>query len=104
MNLEELKLSVRDPESMTQEIVDAKNRQDYEQLRAQHYPPISEQMDMYYWDNMNGTSITKDAITAIKAQFSKPIDGDETLLELIEYKQLVRYDSREAYELAMANK
>ena len=102
--IEQLRSKVTNPEYITQEVYSAYERSNYQTNRRNVYPPVSEQMDMYYWDNMNGTSIAKDVITDVKTQFPKPMDGDEELLGLIEYKQFVRYDSKEAYELAMANK
>ena len=103
MDLEQLKASVSDPGLITQEVVDAKNRRDYKQFRAQHYPSIPDQMDMYYWDDVNSTTNARSIISSIKARFPKPIDGDDELLALIKYREPVRYDSKEAYELAMAN-
>lgn len=34
--------------------------------RVSNYPPINEQLDMLYWDKINGTTKWEDAITNIK--------------------------------------
>ena len=36
------------------------------------YLPISEQLDMQYWDSVNGTTTWKDHIAAVKAKYPKP--------------------------------
>ena len=36
------------------------------------YPSISEQLDMQYWDAVNGTTTWKDAIAQVKADNPKP--------------------------------
>ena len=44
---------------------------DYRMQRAMAYPPIQEQLDMQYWDAMNGTTVWLDCIDDIKARFPK---------------------------------
>lgn len=44
----------------------------YQRDRALAYPSIQEQLDMQYWDAINGTTTWQDAINAVKAQFPKP--------------------------------
>lgn len=44
----------------------------YQRDRAKEYPSIQEQLDMQYWDAINGTTTWQDAINAVKAQFPKP--------------------------------
>lgn len=39
--------------------------------RLADYPPIAEQLDMQYWDSINGTSLWADLITEIKAKYPK---------------------------------
>ncbi len=39
--------------------------------RIAAYPTIQQQLDMIYWDQVNGTTVWKDAITSIKQQFPK---------------------------------
>ena len=36
------------------------------------YLPIEEQLDMQYWDAVNGTTTWKDHIAAVKAKYPKP--------------------------------
>lgn len=49
-------------------------------LDAQHYklerqyPSIAEQLDMQYWDGVNGTTTWADAIAAVKAAHPKPAE------------------------------
>ena len=40
--------------------------------RAAAYPSLQEQMDMQYWDAINGTTKWKDLITKIKSDNPKP--------------------------------
>jgi len=44
----------------------------YQELRAAAYPSIQEQLDMQYWDSVNGTTTWKDAIAAVKTENPKP--------------------------------
>jgi hypothetical protein len=39
--------------------------------RAKSYPSIQEQLDLQYWDKVNGTSNWQNAINAVKAQYPK---------------------------------
>ena len=36
------------------------------------YLPIEQQLDMQYWDSVNGTTTWKDHIAAVKAKYPKP--------------------------------
>ena len=36
------------------------------------YPSIQEQLDMQYWDSVNGTNTWKDAIATVKTENPKP--------------------------------
>tara|TARA_R110002124_G_C8796555_1_gene502071 strand:+ start:597 stop:899 length:303 start_codon:yes stop_codon:yes gene_type:complete len=47
---------------------DAKN---YQRNREIAYPKIQEQLDMQYWDNVNGTTTWKDAIAKVKSDNPK---------------------------------
>ena len=40
--------------------------------RATAYPSIQDQLDMQYWDSVNGTTTWKDAIAAVKTENPKP--------------------------------
>jgi hypothetical protein len=44
----------------------------YQRDRASAYPNIQEQLDMQYWDSVNGTTTWADAIAAVKAENPKP--------------------------------
>ena len=39
--------------------------------RLAAYPPIEDQLDMIYWDQINGTQKWRDTITEIKKKFPK---------------------------------
>ena len=43
----------------------------YIEKRLAEYPSISEQLDMIYWDKMNGTNLWCEKITEIKAKYPK---------------------------------
>jgi len=43
----------------------------YQRQRLQNYPAIGEQLDMLYWDKVNGTNNWQTAISAVKNQFPK---------------------------------
>ena len=43
----------------------------YQRDRATVYPTIQDQLDMQYWDNVNGTTTWEDAIAKIKADNPK---------------------------------
>ena len=44
----------------------------YVEKRVDAYPTIEEQLDMQYWDNVNGTTKWKTAIAKVKTDNSKP--------------------------------
>lgn len=44
----------------------------YVEQRIAAYPSISDQLDMIYWDKINGTTDWLDLISAIKAKYPKP--------------------------------
>ena len=43
----------------------------YIEKRVSEYPPIGEQLDMIYWDKINGTTLWQDTITTIKEKYPK---------------------------------
>lgn len=43
----------------------------YADLRRAEYPTIADQLDMIYWDSVNGTNIWQDTISEIKAKYPK---------------------------------
>ena len=44
----------------------------YQRDRATAYPSIQEQLDMQYWDKVNGTTNWEDAIAKVKLNNPKP--------------------------------
>ena len=44
----------------------------YQELRSLAYPSMQDQLDMQYWDGVNGTTTWQDAITAVKEEYPKP--------------------------------
>ena len=44
----------------------------YQRDRVTSYPSIQDQLDMQYWDQVNGTTTWKDAIAKVKADNPKP--------------------------------
>lgn len=50
----------------------AYNNNQYQRDRADAYPSIEEQLDMQYWDSVNGTTTWADAIAQIKLNHPKP--------------------------------
>lgn len=49
----------------------------YAELRAAEYPPMADQLDMQYWDAVNGTNIWQDTIAGIKEKYPKPESAGE---------------------------
>jgi hypothetical protein len=45
---------------------------EYQRVRATAYPSIQEQLDMQYWDKVNGTTNWEDAIAKTKSDIPKP--------------------------------
>ena len=43
----------------------------YQDRRRAEYPSIADQLDMIYWDQVNGTTVWRDAIAAVKAKYPK---------------------------------
>ena len=52
---------------------------DYATLRQQEYPSREEQLDMIYWDKINGTNIWEETIQSIKDKYPKTITGGTTI-------------------------
>ena len=44
----------------------------YKDQRAAAYPTIQEQLDMQYWDGVNGTTIWADTVASVKSENPKP--------------------------------
>ena len=49
----------------------AKPEATYAEKRLLEYPPIAEQLDMIYWDKVNGTNLWQEKITEIKTKYPK---------------------------------
>ena len=60
---------------------------DYATLRSQEYPSREEQLDMMYWDKVNGTTVWEDTIQAIKDRHPKTITGGTTIGEVPDWVQ-----------------
>ena len=43
----------------------------YIEKRLAEYPPISDQLDMIYWDKVNSTNLWQEKIAEIKAKYPK---------------------------------
>ena len=64
----------------TQEEINAKitelqadyDSKQYQRDRSSQYPTIQEQLDMQYWDSVNGTTKWKEAIAKVKTDNPKP--------------------------------
>ena len=57
-------------ETKHQELIELYNSFQYQRDRV--YPSIEEQLDMQYWDKVNGTTNWEDAIAKIKLDNPKP--------------------------------
>ena len=44
----------------------------YQRDRSTSYPSLQDQLDMQYWDSVNGTTTWKDAIAKVKTDIPKP--------------------------------
>ena len=60
---------------------------DYATLRQQEYPSREEQLDMMYWDRVNGTNIWEETIQSIKDKYPKTITGGTTIGEVPDWVQ-----------------
>ncbi len=56
-----------DPDPRTPEQIAAH----YRDQRRPVYPTVSDQLDMIYHDQVNGTTVWRDTIAAVKSQFPK---------------------------------
>ena len=55
-----------------QRILKEWNDTEYQRNRSTSYPSLQDQLDMQYWDSVNGTSLWKDAIAKVKTDIPKP--------------------------------
>ena len=54
-----------------QELITEYNSKQYQRDRAKDYPSIQEQLDIQYWDKINGTNKWQQAINAVKQKYPK---------------------------------
>ena len=54
------------------ELQTAYDAQEYARNRAKAYAELSDQLDMQYWDSVNGTTTWSDHVAEIKALHPKP--------------------------------
>ena len=64
-------ISKADIEAKMVEVQAEYDANQYQRERATAYPSIQEQLDMQYWDNVNGTTNWEDAIAKVKADNPK---------------------------------
>jgi|TARA_A100001015_G_C14900275_1_gene676150 hypothetical protein len=64
-------ISQEDIENKYQELKTNWEKGNYIDERVKSYPSIEEQMDMQYWDSVNGTTTWADAIAKVKADNPK---------------------------------
>jgi hypothetical protein len=48
----------------------------YSEKRALEYPSIQDQLDMLYWDKVNGTNNWQETIADIKAKYPKEVEEE----------------------------
>jgi hypothetical protein len=54
-----------------QELIAEYNSKQYQRDRAKDYPSLADQLDMQYWDKINGTNKWQQAINAVKQKYPK---------------------------------
>ena len=64
-------ISKADIEAKMAEVQAEYDANQYQRDRATAYPTIQEQLDMQYWDNVNGTTNWEDTIAKVKADNPK---------------------------------
>jgi len=64
-------IPVADIEAKMTELQAEYDANQYQRDRATAYPSIQEQLDMQYWDKVNGTTNWEDAIAKVKADIPK---------------------------------
>jgi hypothetical protein len=65
-------IPVADIEAKMTELQAEYDANEYQRERATAYPSIQEQLDMQYWDKVNGTTNWEDAISKVKLDTPKP--------------------------------
>ncbi len=64
-------IPVADIEAKMTELQAEYDAKEYQRERATAYPSIQEQLDMQYWDKVNGTTNWEDAIAKVKSDIPK---------------------------------
>ena len=64
-------IPVADIEAKMTELQSEYDANEYQRERASAYPSIQEQLDMQYWDKVNGTTNWVDAIAKVKSDIPK---------------------------------
>tara|TARA_R100000808_G_C2078451_1_gene103222 strand:- start:389 stop:694 length:306 start_codon:yes stop_codon:yes gene_type:complete len=54
------------------QLEDEYEKQAYARARSDSYDPIPEQLDMQYWDKVNGTNKWQEAVAKVKADNPRP--------------------------------
>ena len=75
VNNERLPISDDDFEQMVVDCANSKFDQQengYKEARQEAYGSWQQQMDMQYWDSVNGTTLWADHIAQVKADYPKP--------------------------------
>ena len=65
-------ISVSDIQAKMVEVQAEYDANQYQRDRATAYPSIQEQLDMQYWDKVNGTTTWEDAVAKVKSDNPKP--------------------------------
>ena len=58
-------------EEVTAKMAELQAKDEFNNNRQKAYPSIQEQLDMQYWDSVNGTTTWADAIAKVKADYPK---------------------------------
>ena len=58
-------------ENRIEELKNKYELKQYQRDRAKDYPSIQDQLDMQYWDKINGTNKWQQAINAVKQKYPK---------------------------------
>ena len=64
-------ISKADIEAKMTELQAEYDANEYQRERATAYPSIQEQLDLQYWDKVNGTTNWEDAIAKVKSDIPK---------------------------------
>ena len=75
VNNERLPISDSDFEQMVIDCANSKfdeQQNGYKTARQEAYGSVQDQLDMQYWDSVNGTTLWADHIAQVKADYPKP--------------------------------